>query len=183
MNQLFKIVTFTTLFIALFSCRTAQELIEKAKEKDPNIILCKDSIVETLIQGETITLYGKDSVHIKTNRVDILAVYDSLGIKVSYTLKDIIITSTEITPVITSKKTRQEVRQEEKTKRKEIKANNKLDRKKEKTKKAEIKAKEKTAQIKVKKENKGKRWLNMFFVGIIVGAIGMFFFITKIWRG
>ena len=176
---LFKIIFLASLFLSLQSCKSAEQLIQKAKRKDPNIILCKDSIIETKLPGETITLYGKDSVHIITNRVDILATYDSLGLKVSYKLKDTTITSKEITPVITPSPTKTEIRQNGKTERRKTKEEGKTDREKEDTKQVEIKATNKTAQVVSKQDNKGKGWFDALLVGMVIGAAAMYLFMVK----
>lgn len=171
-NQLFKFLTFIVIFTTLFSCRTAQELIEKAKEKDPNIVLCKDSIIETKLPGETITVFAKDSAKIETSRVFILATSDSTGIKLFYQLKDTTITSKETTPTITPKKTKQQIRQENKTQRNKDDQNGKTARKKEGTKKKEIKQTGKTNRTQARKNNKNN-WFNWFLAGIVVGSVGI----------
>lgn len=179
-NQLFKLATIVILITSLFSCRTAQELVEKAKEKDPNIILCKDSIIETKLPGETVTIFAKDSAKIETSRVYILATSDSTGIKLFYQLKDTTITSKETTPVITPKKTKTQIRQENKTQRNKDDQDGKTARKKEATKKKEVKFKAKEIKYKEKKSN----WYNWLIIGLVIGiitgSVGMWILIKKV---
>lgn len=175
--KLFKISTILVLFITLLGCRSAQELIQVAKHRDPNVILCKDSIVETITPGKIIIVNAKDTATINDDKVFIQAIADSNGVHLFYELKADTTSSKETTPVIIPKKTRQEVRQENKTQRNEANQNGKTARKKEITKKSVAKSHAK--EIKYEERNNWWAWL---LIGFGIGVIVTWLFMTKILR-
>lgn len=169
MNVLIKNILPTVLvLVVLLGCRSPQRLIQKALEKDPNIIKC---VSDTLtLYKDTSTLEGYDSLTID-NRDVFIQVRGKGKLEISYLVKQQVTS----TPVITSKDSNSQTRQKEKTRRREVKEY-------EKTKRAEIKQSGKTDRkvsdnnrkivksnnkAEVKKSRNFSIWVLIYLCGLI----------------
>ena len=150
-----KFIFVLGLFLAMVSCRSAQQLIDRAVKKDPTIVLGK---VDTL----TLSHFIIDSIQVVKNDT---IVWERVSVEVKY---DTIILNNQI--YIERKKTRQEVR-------KEYKLSNKVARYEAQITKLQKRLDAKTDRVVVRHETKKvrakSRWWLWFTLGgsVLVGGI------------
>lgn len=159
----------------LLSCRTPQQLIDKAIEKDPTIV---NGFSDTL----TIIKTRVDSVAVE---VDGKIVYKDTLIT---EYKDTVINCDQIN--IERKKTRQQIRLNYKLEKKALKLQAKLDKLEKKNEKLQSKLDAKTEQKQIKEDGKTERTTvrkensrgNWFWFGFLVGVVSFGFLIFVLWR-
>ena len=158
-KTLTDIIAYLIIVLSLVSCRSAEQLIDKAIKKDPAILLPQaDTITLTKIQIDSIEIRIGDTV-----------IWDRIITEVEY---DTIINYDLLT--LQRKKTRQEIRKAAKIEKLRLKLEAKLAKQQQKYDKQIAKLQERLKSKETRQENrqesKEKR-SNKFWIGLILGIL------------
>jgi hypothetical protein len=160
-----------TILLFLSSCSAVWH-VNRAIEKDPNIIKPDTITVERTIVGDTGQAMGRDSVIIDNSRVWIKALGEG-NIDLSYIVKDIqILDTTDITVVPSAPKKRWERRADRKDEREERK-NKKEDRKLARENRRTVEAIESTKKVVARQEGWNLLWVGIC-IGLAISTLGRF---------
>ncbi len=159
------------IILAAAGCRTPEQLAQKAIRLDPNIFHCDTTEKIVTIEKEVASIVGYDSIMIDNDKI-ILKVVGQGKLILNYEVKEQKRTVPVEKPVIKPSKSKTEIKEENKTKRKETKWKGKT----------EISAGVQDRKVKVadsnnehkniKAQNK-KQWWDHFWLGFIVGTGGL----------
>jgi len=175
MKTIINILFVATIFLMSGSCSSSWHL-NRAIKKNPSIITNKIDTLEVIVPGATKVIHAKDSiivnepgVYIKVN-----AVGDSLTMFYEFLPDTIRIIDKQT--AFNVPKSRQQIRQEQKTARTDI-------RKTERTKRTELQTDSKTIQKKQKldfrSKNLGIKYTFFIIIGFLLGFIACLFLVKS----